>query len=90
VIAVMMRHESDVEFPSELLCSDGRREDFFIHAEIQIGADQEVARLNQPTRIADPPNRDAAVMRAYFVENRLGRLDRLWRRNNGSHHRNRQ
>ncbi len=89
VIAVVMRDKSDIELGGEFAGGDRRRLDFFVHAEIEIGANQEIARLDEPPCITHPPDGDAVVMRADFVENSVRRPG-LRRRQSGSHHRNQQ
>src|SRR5437879_5035657 len=53
VIAMMMRHESDVELSGKLPRGDRWRLNFLVHAEIEISTDQEVTGFDQPARIAD-------------------------------------
>ena len=70
----MVADEEDVEFARDLLGRDDRRGDFVRRAEIEVQADEEIVRLDQPARVAGPPDGDAFVVGTELIQNRWGGL----------------
>jgi hypothetical protein len=73
VIAVMMRHKSDIELRGQVAGGNRWSLNLLIRAQIQIGPDQKVARLNEPACIADPSHGNSFTMGPNFIEKREAR-----------------
>ena len=69
MIAVMVGGEGNVELPGQLFGRNNWRRDLLACAEVEIDADEQVVRLDEPPGVAGPPDRQAFVVMLNLLGN---------------------